>query len=336
MLISENEVYDISQRISLAKFKNEKILITGGTGMVGAYLLETLLKVGRLQDFDPKEIKVIAFRGNFSSINHLRAFKNVKFETFNLKSPHHIKGYDYVIHAASPASPKQFLPLNEMDEINSGVLDYIISNDTKVLLYISSGEVYGTDRYKPILENEVIGAKYDELRSSYPVSKLKAEEKCKFLNDKNGVNYKIARLFHTFGPGLRENDGRSFADFLWSAARGIKPVLNSDGKDIRTFLYTLDSVVGLLLLFTSDDKCKTVNIGSSVPFTIFEFANRISYLSGLGQLNRIEQNNLRVSNSKIIIPDIGNLLALGWSQIYDLDKTIAMTLHWIKKTNGFL
>jgi UDP-glucuronate decarboxylase len=335
MLISENEVNEISQRINLAKFKNEKILITGGTGMVGAYLLETLLKVGRLQDFEPKEIKVLSFRGNFSSINHLIPFKNVKIETFNLQSPHHIQGYDYVIHAASPASPKQFLPLKEMDQINSDVLDFIISNVTKDILYISSGEVYGIDRYKPILENEVLGAKYDELRSSYPVSKIKAEEKCKFLNNKNGVNYKIARLFHTFGPGLRENDGRSFADFLWSAARGVKPVLNSDGKGIRTFLYTLDSVVGLLLLFTSDDKCKTINVGSSVPFSIFEFANRISDLAGLGQLSRIEQNNLRVSNSKIIIPDIGNLIALGWRQIYDLDKTIDMTLHWIKKTNGF-
>jgi UDP-glucuronate decarboxylase len=335
MLISENEVSDIGERINLAKFKNEKILITGGTGMVGSYILETLLKVGRLQDFKPKEIKVLSFRGNYSNVNHLMSFENIKFETFNLQSPNHLKGYDYVIHAASPASPKQFLPQNEMDEINSGVLDYIISNDTKDLLYISSGEVYGIKHNKPIFENQVSGAKYDELRSSYPVSKLKAEEKCKFLNDKNGVNYKIARLFHTFGPGLRENDGRSFADFLWSAARGVKPVLNSDGKDVRTFLYTSDSVVGLLLLFTSDQKCKTINVGSSVPFSIFEFANRISDLAGLGQLSRIEQNKLRVSNSKIIIPDIGNLIALGWRQIYDLDKTIDMTLHWIKKTNGF-
>jgi nucleoside-diphosphate-sugar epimerase len=185
------------------------------------------------------------------------------------------------------------------------------------------------------MENEVSGAKYDEMRSSYPVSKLKAEEKCKFLYDKNGVNYKIVRLFHTFGPGLRENDGRSFADFLWHAARGVRPVLNSDGKDIRTFLYTLDSVVGLLLLFTSNHKCKTINVGSSFPFSIFEFANRVSYLAGLGQLCRIEQNNFKVSNAKTVIPDIGNLLSLGWNQIYDLDKTIDMTLHWIKKTNGF-
>jgi nucleoside-diphosphate-sugar epimerase len=335
MLISENEVSDIGQRINLAKFKNEKILITGGTGMVGSYLLETLLKVGRLQDFKPKEIKVLSFRGNYSSVNHLMSFENVKFETFNLQSPHQINGYDYVIHAASPASPKQFLPLNEMDEINSGVLDYIISNDTKDLLYISSGEVYGIKHNQPILENEVSGAKYDELRSSYPISKLKAEEKCKYLFDKDGVSYKIARLFHTFGPGLRENDGRSFADFLWSAARGARPILNSDGKDVRTFLYTLDSVVGLILLFTCNEKFKTINVGSAVPFSIFEFANRISCLAGLGQLYGIEQNNLKVSNSKIIIPDIGNLLALGWRQLYDLDKTIDMTLHWIKKTNGF-
>ena len=335
MIISKTEINEIAQRINLLKFKNESILITGATGMIGSYLLETLLTVGLIQDFQPKEIKVISFRGDFSKIEHLCKFKNLKFESLNLDSPHPINGYDYVIHAASPASPKFFLPQQEMNRINGGVLEYLVSKDTKDLLYISSGEVYGIEHKKPIKENDIIGAKYDPRRATYPVSKIKAEETCKLLYDKYSVDYKIARLFHSFGPGLRENDGRSFADFLWRAARGQNPILNSDGTDVRTFLYSLDCVVGLLLLLTSNERFNKVNVGSKIPLTIFEFANIVSLIAGLGGINKEQKGVYKRHDIKVIIPDIEKLSQLGWTQNYDIERTISMTLNWIKRSKEF-
>jgi UDP-glucuronate decarboxylase len=331
MNLSENEVNLISKQTNLSTFRGEKLLITGGTGMVGSYLVESIVRACQFQDSSFKEIKVLSLRGDFSSIKHLEIFKNITFEVFNKDSPKIFNGFDYVIHAASPASPKYFLSHKNMDEINSGVLDQIVTGDTKRVLFVSSGEVYGINQTEPIQEDDLSEAHFDDTRSSYPLSKLKAEKKCLKLMENFSVEVRIARLFHTFGPGLRENDGRSFADFLWSAARGQKPSLKSSGSDVRTFLYTIDATIGFLKFLTASTNQSIMNIGSSIPFSIYEFANKISQHTGLGNII-LPLNELYLNNKpKIIIPNITELRKLGWEQNYDIDKSIDSTMKWIKK-----
>ena len=331
MNLTVNEVETIAQQSNLSLFRNEKLLITGATGMIGSYLLESLLRVCQIQDCNFKEIKVLSLRGDFSSIKHLEVFKNIVFEVFDARNQKLIDGFDYVVHAASPSSPKYFLPQLEMDKINSEILDQIVSRETKRLLFLSSGEVYGVSKAKPLKEEDLNDVVFDETRSSYPLSKLKAEEKCLDLEQKFSVKVQIARLFHTFGPGLREKDGRSFADFLWSAARGDRPTLKSSGSDVRTFLYTLDAVLGFIMLLTGKTNRSIINVGSSIPYSIHDFANRISSHAGLGKVHPPQIELDLTKMPKIVVPDNNELMKIGWKQNYDIDKSIESTLNWIRR-----
>jgi UDP-glucuronate decarboxylase len=331
MRLTDKEIENIAKNIDLTIFRGSRILCTGATGMVGSTLIEILIRVSQIQRNDPHEIKVLSLSGDFSKISHLSFFKGLIFEKFDFNSPRNQEGFEFVIHAASPASPRFFLPLLHMNRINSEMIDYLISRSTKKFLYISTGEIYGTKSATPMLETQISNPIYDVHRDSYPLSKYYAELKCLELQEKSSIDFKIARLFHTFGPGLTEKDGRSFADFLWQAARGNRPALTSTGMDVRTFLHTADSAIGLIKLFTSHKMVTTLNVGSDIPFTILEFAKKVSLIAGMG--GKVEfYEKTKKSEKKIIIPNNSALKNLGWSQTYNLDETIDRTLNWIHST----
>jgi nucleoside-diphosphate-sugar epimerase len=212
------------------------------------------------------------------------------------------------------------------------MIDALVSKFTRKFLYVSAGEVYGIKSSIPMKESNVTNPIYDESRNSYPLSKIYAEEKCLELQSKLLVDFKIARLFHTFGPGVRENDGRSFADFIWRASQGKKPILKSKGNDVRTFLYTADAAVGILKQLMSESKVTTVNIGSEIPYTIFEFAQKVSLAAGLSGEVEFEKTDNVNAQTKIIIPDNEKLKELNWHQTYDLDETIKKTIDWVQSS----
>jgi nucleoside-diphosphate-sugar epimerase len=328
--LDNSEIENISSSLDLSPMKDSTILLTGATGMLGSMLLEMILKVSKLQDNSPREIKVLSLKGDFSTIADLKQFKVLNFEKFDQDKENYKYNYDYVIHAASPASPAFFLPIEQMTRINSGMIEAMVSKSTSKFLYVSAGEVYGIKSSIPMKESNVTNPIYDDSRNSYPLSKIYAEEKCLELQSKLSVDFKIARLFHTFGPGVRENDGRSFADFIWRASKGKKPILKSTGEDVRTFLYTADAAVGIIKQLISESKVTTVNIGSEIPYTILEFAQKVSSAAGLGGEVEFEEINEVKAEKKIIIPDNEKLKELNWQQTYDLDDAIKRTLDWVR------
>jgi len=333
MLLTTAEVASVSRRISLEPLHNKRIAITGGTGMVGSYLVEALCRSFEIQGVEPLEIRIISGSMNFSSISHLRNYKYLIFHDQPLERVTKLNGFQILIHAASPASPTQYPSFESLSAINSGALSKLMSQDIEKTLFISSGEVYGSEAPNPIDEEYkgIIDAKI--ARSSYPLAKLEAEEVGSQVCSELGADFRIARLFHSFGPGMRENDGRSFADFLWRAAEGAKPVLRSPGSDIRTFLYLEDTIIALLIVLLHDQTLGAINVGSEVPFSILEFAKRVSWLSGnQGDLEfDFEQTHYIHSANKVIVPKTSRLCELGWRQEIDLDAAIIKTLAWIKR-----
>lgn len=332
-LLTKIEIESIASRISLKMFHGKRILITGGTGMVGSYLVEALCSACEIQGVVPKEVHLITRQGNYSKFSSQKGYKYVTVSDPAITEGKGLRGFEYFIHAASPASPINYPRLSELIEVNVGMLEMMITEETERVLYISSGEIYGADAPAPVSEDYV--GKIDPLvaRSAYPLAKIEAErvgaEICRELK----IDFRIARLFHTFGPGVREDDGRSFADFLWQCARGNEPTLFSMGQDVRTFLYSEDAIVAMLNIVSNDKDIGPINVGSEEPVTILEFANRVSEISGHKGRVRYGTENVDyvASPNHVIIPDTLKLRDLGWKQKITLDETIARTLSWIMK-----
>ena len=335
MLLSSTEVESFASRLDLGVFQGKGVLITGGTGMVGSYLVESLCKGLELKKIFPREIRVISGSGDFSSLKHLQGFKFLVFHEKNLFETQGLGRFEFLIHAASPASPTKFSSPEVLRSINVNAFSKLITSDTERALFISSGEVYGADAPTPVPENYLGTIDANLSRSAYALAKIEGERRGREICVAQGAEFRIGRLFHTFGPGVRKNDGRSFADFLWQSVEGKKPILKSAGGDVRTFLYSLDAVVGLLQILLQDKLTNPINIGSEKPFTILDFATQISTRAGLfGETEMvISDDNYTHSPNHVIIPDTNRLKSLGWRQEIDLEESIDKTLAWIKAQN---
>lgn len=328
MIINNDEIQNLSQMLDLSFLEKKRILITGGSGMLGSYLLESICRICEIQRINPREIKVLSFTNNFNSISHLLKYKFVNFESFDVINIKNFEGFNFVVHASSPASPRFFLDRQSMEKVNVKPLSYLVSSETEKLLLFSSGEVYGDSPPLNVREDYEPNITDTQFRSSYPISKKIAEEHGQILSNHFGFKFVAARIFHTFGPGVRQDDGRSFADFLWSSAQGRKPFLKSSGKDVRSFLYSQDCILALLISLAHKEAFGPINIGGEESMTILSFAKRISLLSGLG--GEISQESLRFQKEKIIVPNLTKLKGLGWRQTVDLDNAIIRTIDWIK------
>jgi nucleoside-diphosphate-sugar epimerase len=202
-------------------------------------------------------------------------------------------------------------------------------------LFISAGEVYGSKSTSPIHENFIGAIEPTHPRSAYPTAKLEAEKVTLELGGKFSVETNAVRLFHTFGPGVTRNDGRSFADFIWNAAENRAPRLRSSGQDVRTFLFLRDTVVGILTILDKGKNTEKYNLGGSNPISILDFAKRVSLLAGLE--GEVEFGNIKDSYNHspnhIIYPSVSKLNNLGWHQEVDLDEMILRTLSWSRQNN---
>jgi UDP-glucuronate decarboxylase len=332
MLVSNLEVESIARRIDLQMFHKKRVLITGGTGMIGSYLVEALCFVCELQGIIPKEIHLVTRNHNYSKISNLSSYKFVTISNSQSSSENSYRGFEYLIHAASPASPLSYPSLSDLIEVNVGMLSQMITEETERVLYISSGEIYGSDAPTPVSEEFVGKIDHELPRSAYPLAKIAAEKIGQEICVKYGIDFRIVRLFHSFGPGVRENDGRSFADFLWQCARGKDPILFSKGHDVRSFLYSEDAVAGMLTVFLKDQSTGPINVGSEQAVTILEFAKKVSELSGQKErvTFRLEEQGYATSPNHVIIPDTSKLKALGWNQKVTLEESIRRTLGWVK------
>lgn len=332
-LLSKAEIFSISKRIDFERYAKKRIVVTGASGLVGGYLTYALIKCTGFLGADAPKVIAISKSGNFPFLQVLAREPRLTFLRLNLEEEEIDFDFEILIHAASAASPTIKISRESIFNVNCNVLKNLRNNPGLVekVLFISTGEVYGTDAPSKVTED--FNGKLDNTtyRTNYPEAKLAGEKLTSSLSEV-GINGRIGRLFHSFGPGLRIDDGRSFADFLWAAALGNLPILRSTGTQIRSFLYLEDSIVGLLKVLSSDLDVP-VNVGSDNGITIFQFASKVSSIAGLeGDVEiQIKESETVYSPNTLVLPSNELLRSTGWDQQIDIELAIERTLTWIRK-----
>jgi UDP-glucuronate decarboxylase len=263
----------INSPLDWSKFQNKTILITGANGFLPAYMVEILLLLNQdiLQD---SPCKVIALVRNKKRTQE--RFKNYlndeKFEIIiqdvadDINLPQKI---DYIIHAASPASPKYY-NINPVGVIMPNVLgtkntlELARKNNIKGYLYFSSGEVYGQLYDGDVVTEDKYGyLDPTSVRACYAESKRMGETLCVSYGHQYKVPVKIVRPFHTYGPGMRLDDGRVFADFVKNIVNNEDIEMKSDGSAIRTFCYLSDATTAFFKVLLDGEVNNAYNVANA-------------------------------------------------------------------------
>ena len=331
-MLSSEEIYSISERIDFEIFAGKRIVVTGASGLVGGFLTYALLECTAFLGEQAPKIIAVSRNGNFPYLQSFISDDRMTFLKADLETKKLDFDFEILIHAASVASPTQKPSRESIFNINCNLLKntYERPGSTQKVLFISTGEVYGANAPKWVTEDFIGEIDSTTYRSNYPEAKLAGEKIVAELCEV-GVQGRIARLFHSFGPGLRTDDGRSFADFLWAASSGNLPELKTSGNQIRSFLYLEDSIVGLLKVLDSDVETP-VNVGSENEVSILDFARNVSTIAGLrGKIDfKLTETETAFSPNDVVLPSTSQLRSLGWSQKIDLNQGIGRTIDWIR------
>ncbi len=265
------------------RFIDKTILISGANGFLPAYLVETFLALDRSYN-----VKVIALVRNREKaekrFGHLLANPALRILVQDVSEPINIEEkIDFIIHAASQASPKFFgtdpvgtLSANVLGTIN--LINLARKNDVVSFLYFSSGEVYGEVKEEdiPIKENTFGYLDCTNVRACYGESKRMGENICASYYAQYGVNAKIVRPAHTYGPGMALDDGRVFADFVSNIVNRQNIVLKSDGSAVRPFCYLADATLGYLTVLIKGENGQAYNVGNPFQeYSMLDLANTL-------------------------------------------------------------
>ena len=250
----------------------KKNLVTGGLGFVGSHLIDSLINLGEyvicLDDISS---------GDQRYLTKWEKNPNFKFVKGNVLDKHEIK-FDNLWHLACPASPRDYIkdPILTARINFEGTLNILnLARDQKAkVLYTSSSEVYGNCEKMPQDENFLGLIRTTSPRSCYAHGKRIAETLCFDFQRKYKLDVKVARIFNTYGPGLKIKDGRVISNFINQALNQIPLTITGDGKQTRSFCYISDIIDGLLLLMNSDFK-NPINLGNSYEISILNLAKLI-------------------------------------------------------------
>ncbi len=257
----------LSESLSWEKLKNKTVLITGASGMVGSYMLYVLNMLNDKLDYN---IKAIAMVRNVTKLpEEVRNRTDVEVVSHDVTAPFSYEGdIHYIIHAASPASPliMQNHPVETVAANTLGTfytLQLAKEKNAEGYMFISSREIYGQPAEGQEFFYENTYGFVDQLnpRSCYSEGKKAAETMCVSFNDEYGLNVKIVRLAHTYGPGMSIYDGRVQADFLKNVINNENIVLKSEGTAVRTYTYIGDAIAGMFRILLNTEEM-VYNVGN--------------------------------------------------------------------------
>lgn len=306
----------------------ERVLITGGAGFLGSHLCDRFLKEG---------FHVIAMdnliTGDLKNIEHL--FKNESFEFYHhdVSSFVHVPGeLKYILHFASPASPIDYLkiPIQTLKVGSLGthhLLGLARSKQARILV-ASTSEVYGDPLVHPQAEEYYGNVNPIGPRGVYDEAKRFQEAMTMAYHTYHNVDTRIVRIFNTYGPRMRLNDGRVLPAFIGQALRGEDLTVFGDGSQTRSFCYVDDEVEGIFRLLMSDYHLP-VNIGNPDEITIREFAEEIVKLTGTKQ--KIIYQPLPKDDPQQRQPDITKARQiLGWEPKVSRAEGLKITYEYFK------
>lgn len=304
-------------------------LVTGGAGFLGSHLCERLLQRG---------YEVVAMdnlvTGDLRNVAHLRADPRFHFVRHDVSEPIPFQGpLQALFHFASPASPVDYvrIPIETMKVGSYGThhcLELARAKGARFLL-ASTSEVYGDPLVHPQREDYFGNVNPNGPRAVYDEAKRYAEAATMAYHRSFGVATRIVRIFNTYGPRMRLDDGRVLPSLVSCALAGQPLTVHGTGAQTRSFCFVDDLIEGILRLFDSDEVLPT-NIGNPREMTILEFAQAVQRLMGT-QLP-IQFTPLPQDDPKQRRPDIGKAKrVLGWEPKVPLEEGLAKSLEYFKR-----
>ena len=304
------------------------ILITGGAGFLGSHLCRSLIDAGHrvicVDNFitgSKKNLEGIISNKRFSLIEH------------DISKPLPVdEPLDWVMHFASPASPKDYIkyPVKTLKVGTLGTyncLGICKAKKTKFIL-ASTSEVYGDPLVTPQSEEYWGNVNPIGIRSCYDESKRAAEALTFAYRRQNALDTHIIRIFNTYGPNMRVDDGRVISNFIFQALTGKDITVYGDGSQTRSFCYVDDLVEGIIR-YMAVDHPGPVNLGTTFEFTILELAKKVITLSG--SRSKIKHLPLLEDDPKQRRPDLARARGLfDWDPRITLDEGLRKTIDWFK------
>lgn len=331
----------VSASLPWERLFRKTVLISGANGFVPAYMLETLLELNRTVR---AEIRVVALvRNREKAMQRLgvhAADRALTMVVQDVRSPYSgPSGVNFVIHAASQASPKYYRtdPAGTFETNVTGtlrMLEVAKAERSEGFLLFSSGDVYG-DRPDPVLpiDEQSFGALDPmNLRSCYGEGKRAAETLCACWCAQFGVPVQVARLSHTYGPGMSPDDGRVFADFVADIVAGRDIVMKSDGSARRPFCYLADATIGLFTILLRGQAGEAYNLGVDSECSILELAQMMCGLFPERKC-RVIRKERRPEDPYVPSPrdaghfDISKVKCLGWEPTTPLEQGFRRTIE---------
>lgn len=303
-------------------------VVTGGAGFLGSHLCDRLIAEG---------ISVICLdnflTGRIENIEHLFANPNFQFIKLDVTNFIHIPGnVDYILHFASPASPIDYLkfPIQTLKVGSLGThkaLGLAKEKNARFLI-ASTSEVYGDPLIHPQQEDYWGNVNPVGPRGVYDEAKRFAEAMTMAYHRYHGLETRIVRIFNTYGPRMRLDDGRALPAFISQALKGEDVTIFGDGKQTRSFCFVSDLIDGIYKLLLSNEPMP-VNIGNPNEITIEDFAKEVIMLTG--SKSKLIYQELPVDDPKVRQPDITRAKnILGWEPKVDRAEGLKITLEYFK------
>jgi dTDP-glucose 4,6-dehydratase len=307
---------------------NKRVLITGAAGFLGSHLCDRFIKEG----YDVVGMDNL-ITGDLKNIEHLFKLKEFEFYHHDVTKFIHVPGnLDYILHFASPASPIDYLkiPIQTLKVGAMGTHNCLGLAKAKGarMLVASTSEVYGDPLVHPQTEEYWGNVNPVGPRGVYDEAKRFMESITMAYHTFHQVQTRIVRIFNTYGPRMRLNDGRALPAFIGQALRGEDLTVFGDGSQTRSFCYVDDLVDGIYKLLMSD-YVFPVNIGNPIEISLLDFAEEVLKLTGAN--TKIIFKSLPVDDPKQRKPDITKAKQLlGWEPKVDREEGLKLTYAYFK------
>jgi dTDP-glucose 4,6-dehydratase len=308
-----------------------RVLVTGGAGFIGSHLCEFLLA---------RDCEVVCLdnllTGNTDNIDHLRSSR-FTFIKHDVTTYIYVAGpLDYVLHFASPASPVDYqqlpIPTLKVGALGTHKALGLAKDKGARFLLASTSEVYGDPLVHPQREDYWGNVNPVGPRGVYDEAKRFAEAMTMAYHRYHGLDTRIVRIFNTFGPSMRMNDGRAIPNFIRQALTGEPLTVYGDGSQTRSFCYVSDLVDGIWRLMQAPVH-EPVNLGNPYEMTLLDLAKRTLRLTG--SPSRLVFQPLPQDDPRVRQPDITRARTLlGWEPRVDVDEGLGKTIEWFRSVLG--